>query len=138
MPSKYLNNDQRQDVFWIISVADWLEENRGNWGQANRKIMDGLRQNIEDASVELMDGINDKELKSIMTMANRIKPVLVASDYTVTEDKITIDADTFYKVAEYALEHCRYQAITRHIMGMTNAKEIKKIPQREHQELQRM
>ena len=128
MPSKYLNNDQRTVVIWMDEANTYMRNNRDVWGQENRKVVDEITAFVDEKLVKLLDGLDKKGTNALVAMVDRCKPVLIASDYTKkdTDDKITVDADTFYKVAEYALEHCRYQAITRHIMDMTNAKEIKR------------
>ena len=42
-----------------------------------------------------------------------------------TEDKITVDADHYYTLAEHSLEFCKFTHMVSDINKMTNAKKIK-------------
>ena len=72
-----------------------------------------------------MDGICPKEGNAIIQMAKRVNPMLVASDFTETEDKIIVDADDYYKLAELSLEICKFSSIVKQVNKMTNATKIK-------------
>jgi hypothetical protein len=80
---------------------------------------------MEEWAVKLMDGIAPKEGQAIIAMSKRVNPVLMATDFTETDDKITVDTDDYYKLTEHALEFCRFSAMVKQINKMTNATKIK-------------
>jgi len=80
---------------------------------------------LEEWAVQLLEDIAPKEGNAIIEMSKRVNPMLIACDFTKTDDKITVDADDYYKLAEHSLEYCKFSAMVRQINKMTNATKIK-------------
>jgi len=124
--AKYRSPTQRETIIWLVSVRDKLAEYADEWPSDKRNLITGeIIPQMEEWAVKLMDGIAPKEGQAIIQMSKRVHPILIATDFSETDDKITVDSDDYYKLAEHALEFCRFSAMAQQINKMTNATKIK-------------
>ena len=125
--AKYLTVEQRETIIWIVELADKLENDAAFWKKDQREILQEMSNYLKDKAVELMDGISRIEGNAVIKLAKRVRPALMVYDFTgkETEDKITVDADHYYTLAEHSLEFCKFTHIVSEINKMTNAKKIK-------------
>lgn len=123
----FLSLDQRKLIVWIAGVSYLIRDEFRNWGRGKRELLPPASDYLDELAVKLMDGIDQKEAKNVMKMGDRVRPTLVAYDYTdkETEDKIVVNADDYYLLAELALEYCKFAAMAKEINKMTNATKIK-------------
>lgn len=125
--AKYRSPEQRESIIWLVSVKDKLVEYADEWPSEKRRlILNEIVPAMDGWATELMEGIARKEGQAIIQMARRVNPMLIAVDFTELDSKITVDSDDYYKLAEIALEYCKFSAMAREINKMTNAKVIKK------------
>ena len=123
---KYRTPEQREAIIWLVAAKDKLLEYVDEWPSAQRNLVRGeIVPALENWATKLMDGISPKEGKAIIDMAARVNPMLIATDFTVTDDTIKVDVDDYYALAELALEYCRFSALVAEASKMTNAKVIK-------------
>lgn len=124
--AKYRTPEQRESIIWLVAVKDKLEEYADEWPAKGRNLITSeIIPKLEEWAVQLMDGISPKEGEAIINLSKRTNPVLIASDFSSTDDKITVDSDDYYTLAEHSLEYCKFAAMNREIQRMTNAKDIK-------------
>lgn len=124
--AKYRTANQRETIIWLVSVRDALTQYAHEWPAKERNLITGeIIPQMEKWAEQLMDGIAPKEGQAIINLSKRVRPALIASDFSDTDDKITVDSDDYYKVAEIALEYCRISDAIRQVSKMTNAKVIK-------------
>jgi len=124
--AKYRTPEQRESIIWLVAVKDKLAEYAGEWPSSKRKLIASeIVPQLEEWAVQLLEDIVPKEGNAIIEMSKRVHPILIASDFTRTDDKITVDADDYYKLVEHALEYCRFSAMVQQINKMTNATKIK-------------
>ena len=124
--AKYRTPTQRETIIWLVSVRDKLAEYADEWPSSKRNLITSeIIPQMEVWAVQLMDGIAPKEGQAIIQMSKRVHPILIATDFSETDDKITVDVDDYYKLAELSLEYCRFSAMVQQINKMTNATKIK-------------
>lgn len=123
--AKYLNVDQRETVLWIDALTEKLKEDTAYWPAAKRKFIKDFIPLLEDLMIDLMNGINEKEGASIIKMARNVRPVLLRTDFAEVDDKIQVDWEQVYTLAEVGLEFCKASAMFGQINKLTNAKAIK-------------
>lgn len=124
--AKYRTAEQRESIIWVVSVKDALEQYAYEWPAKERNIILGeIIPQMEKWAGQLMEDIVPKEGRAIINLSRRVRPILIASDFTNTDDKIIVDSDDYYSVAEIALEYCRMASMIKQVNKMTNAKTIK-------------
>lgn len=124
--AKYRTAQQRETIIWITAVRDKLAEYAHEWPAKDRNlILNEMIPQLEDWAVKLLDGIAPKEGEAIISLSKRVNPMLIATDFGSTDDKITVDSDDYYKAMEHALEYCKFASLVKNINKMTNAKAIK-------------
>ena len=123
--AKYLNADQRETVIWVHSLMLKLINDGVYWNSKGKRLLNKQAKLLEELTLGLLDGIDTKDGKMVVKLAEKVKPILIVEDLSETEDKITVDADHYYTLAEHALEFCKFQQIIADIKKMTNAKKIK-------------
>lgn len=124
--AKYRTANQRETIIWLVSVRDALAQYAHEWPAKERNLIAGeIIPQMEKWAEQLMEDIVPKEGQAIINLSKRIRPALIASDFSGTDDKITVDSDDYYTVAEIALEYCKFSAMVQQINKMTNATKIK-------------
>ena len=124
--ARYRTPEQRESIIWLVSLRDKLAECSEHWSSDKRKLIASeIIPQIEKWAQQLMEGIAPKEGNAIIEMSKRVVPLLIASDFSETDDKIIVDVDDYYRLAEHALEYCRFSAMVKQINKMTNATKIK-------------
>lgn len=123
--AKYLNADQRETIIWVHSLMLKLLNDGVYWNSKGKKLLNKQAKLLEELILNLLDGIDAKDGKMVVELAKKVKPVLIVEDFSITDDKITVDAGHYYTLAEHALEYCLFQHMIAEINKMTNAKKIK-------------
>jgi len=124
--ARYRTPEQRESIIWLVSLRDKLAEYSEHWSSEKRKLIaNEIVPQIEKWAQQLMEGIAPKEGNAIIEMSKRVVPLLIATDFTATDDKITVDVDDYYKAMEFSLEYCKFSAMVQQINKMTNATKIK-------------
>ena len=124
----YRSPEQRETIIWLCSLREKMEQETEHWKSNKRKLIaTEIIPQLEKWCGLLMEGINNKEGQAIIQLARRVRPVLIATDFTRDEldETLTASSDDIYDLAELALEHCRYNVMVRDIRKMTNAVKIK-------------
>lgn len=123
--AKYLNQDQRETIVWLNALTEKLKQDSAHWPAAKRKHLNAFIPKLEDLMLDLMQGIDDKDGAMVVKMAGAVTPVLRRNDFSETDEKITVDWEQVYTLAEWGLEFCVFSSMVKNINKMTNARTIK-------------
>jgi len=124
--AKYRTPEQRESIIWVMELKNKLNEYVDEWPSKERNLIKNeIMPQLEKWASQLMEGICLKEGNAIIKLSSRVNSLLVASDFTETDDKIIVDVDDYYKLTEHSLEYCKFSAMVKQINKMTNATKIK-------------
>jgi hypothetical protein len=109
---KHINQNKREDLYWITALQDKLRASREHYKGVELKWLDSIILSADVFARELFKGVGRKEVRSIMNFANSVKPILYTDRFylkdTPKEDIIKCYSLDIYGMAGYALEWCKY------------------------------
>ena len=108
---RYLNQNKREDLYWIVALKDKLETSRQFYKGKELTWLDSILLSCDIFAQTVLKGIENRELKTVLNFAGTVRPILYTdklyTEETHLTDIIKCDSSDIYGVSEFALEYCK-------------------------------
>ena len=108
---KHINQNKRDDLYWIVSLKEKLISARDFYKGEELKWLNSIILSCDTFARTIFKGVDEREVKAVLNFANTVRPILYTDKFyapnTPKDDIVKCNIDDVYDLAEYALGHCK-------------------------------
>lgn len=106
--NKFLNAERREDVYWAGALHGYLESKTPYYKNEALRWLNSTILSLECFLNAALKGIEPKEKQAIKNMVEDLTPTIRVNSVGKEPQKLNIDAELLYDMAEIAVDMCKY------------------------------
>ena len=107
--SRFLNADRREDVYWAGALHGYLNTKTPYYKGAALKWLESSLLSLECFLNAVLKDVEPKEARAIKNMVQDLTPTIRVNSMGTDPQRVTVNADLLYDMAEIAVEICKYE-----------------------------